>query len=96
MSWSVSATGTPAGVKVYLVKQFENARKSTESIPHEHASVGLVEKIVNDQLDFLADISNAIVTVNANGSAYKQASSDGPRGSSSIYVSVSPVHGWVG
>lgn len=92
MSWSVNAVGRPAAVKTALVQQFENAKKSTANVPHELASVGLIEQIVNDQLDFLADVPNVAVNVAANGSAYKS----GQNGSSSVRVSVEPLHGWVG
>lgn len=94
MSWSVSSIGKPAAVKAALAAQFESAKKSTANVPHEQESVGLVEQIVNGQLDFLTDIPNVAVRVDANGSAYK--STVPPvSGSTSIKVEVTPLYGWV-
>lgn len=94
MSWSVTSFGKPAAVKTALAKQFESAKISTKNIPHEAESVVSIEKIVNDQLDFLANLKNpGVVKVDANGSAYL--STDGTVGNTQVSVSVMPMNGFV-
>jgi hypothetical protein len=89
MSWSVQGTGKVAEVKAALADAFARAKKQTESHPHESKSVGLVEQIVNDQLDFLAELTPPPeVNVSASGSVWKPASGTG--GSSQIKLDVSP------
>jgi hypothetical protein len=93
MSWSVGAVGKPRAVKVALAAQFRSAKESTKHIPHEHASVGQIEGVVNGQLDFLAALKNPIaVQVSANGSAYT--SSDGT-GNTNVEMKVQPIHGFI-
>ena len=93
MSWSVSAVGKPAAVKVALAKQFEHAKSGTRHIPHEHESVGQVEAIVNGQLDFLAARTSPMaVQVSGSGSA-SQASDGG--GSTEVRLEVKPLYGFV-
>lgn len=70
MSWSIHVKGKPAPVKRALVAQFEGAKSSTQSIPHEHAAVALTEEIVEGQLNFLIEHQpDSIVTVSASGYA---------------------------
>ena len=93
MSWSVNAFGKPAAVKASLAKQFQSAKLSTKSIPHENEAVIAIEKIVNAELDFLAARTNpGVVTVGGSGSAYM--SSDGS-GSSQMTFSVMPNYGFL-
>jgi hypothetical protein len=93
MSWSVSAIGKPAAVKIALAKQFESAKNSTKNMPHENESVGAIETIVNGELDFLAARTNPLaVQVTGSGSAYY--SSDGT-GSTQLQFEVKPIHGFV-
>lgn len=92
MSWSVGAVGKAAAVKAALVPQFASAKESTKAIPHEQRSVGLVEQLVNDQLDFLAamEVPQA-VEVSAAGSAW----TDKARGYSQVEVKVKNIPGFV-
>jgi hypothetical protein len=70
MSWSVQAFGKPEAVKKALKGQFESAKSSTQSIPHEHATVALTEETVEANLNFLIEKSpNTPVRVHASGSA---------------------------
>lgn len=91
MSWSVNAMGRLAAVRAALATQFTNAKSSTAHIPHEQRSVGLVEEIVNDQLDFLAGTPTKVVRVEASGSAYKSTDS----GYSQVKLLVEPVSGFI-
>lgn len=93
MSWSVAATGKAEAVKRSLAVQFDNAKKSTVNIPHEHDSVIAIEKIVNDQLDFLIAMSTPkAIVVNAAGSAWK---GTGPDGSTQVKLEVTPIYNFV-
>lgn len=94
MSWSVGSVGKPAAVKAALAAQFDRAKQSTAGIPHECESVGLIEQIVNGQLDFLTDLPGVAVTVAASGSAYKSLSATPPTGNSSVSLSVTPIYGF--
>lgn len=91
MSWSVACMGKPLAVKAALEEQFANAKKNTASVPHEQEAVALIERIVNAQLDFLADLTKVAVKVEARGSAYKS----GATGSSSVTLDLQPIYGWV-
>ncbi len=94
MTWSVSSVGKPAAVKASLASQFASAKKGTEGYPHECESVSLIEKIVNDQLDFLGALSPVpAVRVSAHGSCWKPASGAG--GDSSVKLEVAVVPGFV-
>jgi hypothetical protein len=96
MSWSISATGKPAVVKAALVKQFEVTKVSTAGIPHEQKSVELVEQLVNDQLDFLAQVTKPqAVTVSAGGSVWYSKTGDDITGSSQVQLKVEPIYDFV-
>lgn len=74
MSWSVKAVGRIAAVRESLEKQFEQARAGAQHVPHEAASVGMIEGVVNGQLDFLAESTRPLaVRVEASGSAWSSA-----------------------
>jgi len=92
MSWSVTSIGKVAAVKAALAPQFEASKKNTANIPHESQTVGLVENIVNLQLDFLADIPGAAVKVTANGSVYKSGSPP-MSGNSNVSLTVEMLYG---
>jgi len=93
MSWSVSAVGKPAAVKASLAKQFESAKQSTKSVPHEQESVGSIESVVNGQLDFMAARKEpSAVQVSASGSAWSDANG---AGSTQVEMKVMPLHGFV-
>lgn len=82
MSWSVHSVGKASAVKAALASQFDSAKQSTASVPHECESVASVESIVNGQLDFLvlAKTPHA-VRVTASGSAW-WSDTNGERGTS--------------
>lgn len=78
MSWSVSANGTPGNAKDELKPQFERAKAATGHIPMEQETVGVIEDLVNSQLDSLSqDETPLTVTVSAYGSAYRGMSEAG-------------------
>lgn len=71
MSWSVRAVGRIAAVKESLEKQFAQAQAGTQHVPHEAASVKMIEEVVNGQLGFLAESTRPLaVRVEASGSAW--------------------------
>lgn len=93
MSWSVAAIGKPEAVKRSLAAQFERAKESTASFPHECEVVGAVEKIVNSQLDFVTGVPGLVIQVMATGNAYQ--SPDTPQKSSAVTLEVKPIYGFV-
>lgn len=93
MSWNVGPiTGRPAKVRERLAAQFANAKQNVQHIPAEVATVEQVEKLVNAQLDFMAEFP--AVAVEAGGSA-STGYTDNPA-SCNVSVKVTPLHGFVG
>lgn len=71
MSWSISAIGKPAALKAALVKEFASRKESCKNVPHKVEAIGIAEQLVNNQLDFMAGLTNpGIAKVEASGSAY--------------------------
>ena len=71
MSWNIAGLGKPKALKVELNRQLELAKGGTINLPHEHASVALIQEIVEGQLDFLEENApDCAIQVAASGSAY--------------------------
>lgn len=97
MSWSVFAVGKAVAVKDALAKQFANAKNGAAHVPHEAASVALIEQVVNGQLDFLAEATHTtVVEVKAGGSAWGTEDSSGKKGrSTATNMEVKVIPGFV-
>lgn len=71
MSWNIAGIGKPAALKAELNRQIELAKKGTVGLPHEHASVALIQEVIEGQLNFLEENApGCAVQVAASGSAY--------------------------
>jgi hypothetical protein len=89
MSWSVNAVGKAQAVKASLATQFESAKKNTQHIQPEAASVAYVEATVNALLDGFDP--KVAVKVSASGSCMAR---DGVLGSASTSVQFDTLYGF--
>lgn len=94
MSWSVTGSGRPNALLAFIGEQFEKAKQSCKSNPHEVKSIEKAESLVLEELQFASEVGVKAVTVTAGGSAWSGAV-DAP-GTTQVSVNVTPIYGFQG
>ena len=89
MRWSIQASDVPIALKPQLAVQFDVAKKAAVSMSHDSMSIGLVELLINNHLDFLIGLgSNQIVQIYVNGHTWKSGTSGIITGSTQLELRI--------